>query len=113
MKAKYIYAGLIPKDAENEITLTAVPRASLTDFSEISELALDILAGSQAEERKKEVERQKEKTREQKEKILAKAREDAKQLYVQAKEEADRIIKEMNKQAKEAINRTKALEQRQ
>lgn len=44
MKAKYIYAGLIPKDAENEITLTAVPRASLTDFSEISELALDILA---------------------------------------------------------------------
>ena len=67
----------------------------------------------EAEELKKEVERQKEKTREQKEKIFAKAREDAKQLYVQAKEEADRIIKEMNKQAKEANNRTKALEQRQ
>lgn len=67
----------------------------------------------EAEELKKEVERQKEKTKEQKEKILAKAREEAKQIYAQAKEEADSIVKEMNKQAKEANNRNKVLEQRQ
>ena len=67
----------------------------------------------EAEELKKEVERQKEKTKQQKEKILEKAREEAKQIYVKAKEEADSIIKEMNKQAKEANNKNKALEQRQ
>lgn len=67
----------------------------------------------EAEELKKEVERQKEKTKQQKEKILEKAREEAKQIYAQAKEEADSIIKEMNKQAKEANNKNKALEQRQ
>lgn len=67
----------------------------------------------EAEELKKEVERQKEKTKEQKEKILAKAREEAKQIYAQAKEEADSIVKEMNRQAKEANNRNKVLEQRQ
>ncbi len=67
----------------------------------------------EAEELKKEVERQKEKTKQQKEKILEKAREEAKQIYAKAKEEADSIIKEMNKQAKEANNKNKALEQRQ
>ncbi|MBQ2879555.1 MAG: endonuclease MutS2, partial [Anaerotignum sp.] len=67
----------------------------------------------EAEALKKEVERQKEKTKQQKEKILEKAREEAKQIYVRAKEEADSIIKEMNKQAKEANNKNKALEQRQ
>ncbi|MDO4530689.1 MAG: endonuclease MutS2 [Bacillota bacterium] len=67
----------------------------------------------EAEALKKEVERQKEKTKQQKEKILEKAREEAKQIYVQAKAEADSIIKEMNKQAKEANNKNKALEQRQ
>ncbi|WP_458396886.1 endonuclease MutS2 [Anaerotignum sp.] len=67
----------------------------------------------EAEALKKEVERQKEKTKQQKEKILEKAREEAKQIYVKAKEEADSIIKEMNKQAKEANNKNKALEQRQ
>ena len=67
----------------------------------------------EAEELKKEVERQKEKTREQKEKILARAREEAKQIYAQAKEEADSIVKEMNRQAKEAGNKNKVLEQRQ
>ncbi len=67
----------------------------------------------EAEDLKKEVERQKEKTREQKEKILARAREEAKQIYAQAKEEADSIVKEMNRQAKEAGNKNKVLEQRQ
>ncbi len=67
----------------------------------------------EAEALKKEVERQKEKTKQQKEKILEKAREEAKQIYARAKEEADSIIKEMNKQAKEANNKNKALEQRQ
>lgn len=67
----------------------------------------------EAEELKQEVERQKEKTREQKEKILTKAREEAKQIYAQAKEEADSIVKEMNRQAKDAANKNKVLEQRQ
>lgn len=67
----------------------------------------------EAEELKREVERQKEKTREQKEKILTKAREEAKQIYAQAKEEADSIVKEMNRQAKDAANKNKVLEQRQ
>lgn len=67
----------------------------------------------EAEELKREVERQKEKTHEQKEKILTKAREEAKQIYAQAKEEADSIVKEMNRQAKDAANKNKVLEQRQ